>query len=114
MKTQQLRLLFHLLGIVLDLISSLDDLVWSAVKLVWDDSLKVLQHSKETRVRIRSTHTYKQLHTPKSQSVVSLTTKHFCRYHQVHKYNLGGYMYQLTRRGGGSSPEGAAHFTPEI
>lgn len=41
----KLCLLFHLLGVVFNLISSLDDFVWSTVQLVWDDLLKVLQRS---------------------------------------------------------------------
>lgn len=42
-------LLFHLLGIVFNLISSLDDLIRPTVELVWDDLLKVLECSEETK-----------------------------------------------------------------
>lgn len=45
----KLCLLFHLLGVVFNLISSLDDLVWSTVKLVRDDPLKVLQQQRKQR-----------------------------------------------------------------
>ena len=41
----KLCLLFHFLGVVFNLISSMDDFIWSAVELVWDDLLKVLDHS---------------------------------------------------------------------
>lgn len=44
----ELHLLFHLLGIVFNLISSQDDFIRSAVQLVWDDPLEVLEHNKET------------------------------------------------------------------
>lgn len=38
--------LFHLLGVVLDLIGGLDHFVWSAVQLMRDDFLKVLEDNK--------------------------------------------------------------------
>lgn len=50
---RELRLLFHLLGVVFNLISCLDDFVWPAVQLVWDDLLKVLQGGKKKNNRER-------------------------------------------------------------
>lgn len=49
MMNRERCLLFHLLGIVFNLISSLDDLIRPTVELVWDDLLKVLERSEETK-----------------------------------------------------------------
>lgn len=43
------RSLFHLLGIVFDLIGNLDHFVWSAVQLMRDDFLKVLQDNRSVQ-----------------------------------------------------------------
>lgn len=43
----KLHLLLHLLAVVFNLISSLDDFIRSAVQLVRDDSLEVLENNNE-------------------------------------------------------------------
>ena len=49
--TWQLGLLFHLFGVIFNLIRKLDDLIWSTVQLMWDDLLKVLKQRKETEAK---------------------------------------------------------------
>lgn len=107
----KLCLLFHLLGVVFNLISSLDDLVWSTVKLVRDDPLKVLQQQRKQRqVKCRT-----PINAPWRLSQVFLwPQKHLIKCQHVLSYNLEGHMFQLSGCGPGVFLEGAAYFEPEI